>query len=58
MSLKAKKLLVCNCEGTMRLNGKAIAKACGTDAPLQVHSQLCRAQLDVFRAAVSGTAHR
>jgi len=46
---------VCNCEGTMPLDGKALGRACGAAEPF-VNSQLCRAQLDHFRKAAAGGA--
>ncbi len=54
MSFDAKRLLVCTCEGTMRLDGKALATACAADGPLEIHTQLCRSQLENFRAALGG----
>ena len=54
MELKGKRLLVCNCEVSMALDGKALARACKAkgDAP-EVHTQLCRAQLGHFQEAVA-----
>jgi ferredoxin len=52
MNLRGKQVLVCNCEVSMALDGKALAKACGADAG-EVHTQLCRAQIDSFRRAVA-----
>jgi ferredoxin len=54
MELGGKTVLVCNCEGTMTLDGKALAKACGKTEAAYVNSQLCRAQIDNFRAALAG----
>jgi ferredoxin len=51
MDLKGKKLLVCDCNGTMVLDGKALARACGHDH-LEVNTLLCRSQLANFEAAV------
>lgn len=60
MKLNGKRLLVCNCEGTMTIDGKALAKACraaaaaggkadkDADAEFAVNSHLCRAQLNEF----------
>ena len=42
MKTTGKKLLICDCEGTMPLDADALGKACGTDEP---YTQLCRAQL-------------
>ena len=44
-------MLVCSCEGTMPLDGDAIARGCGS-APRQADA-LCRRQLDMFREALS-----
>lgn len=52
MNPKGKQVLVCNCEDTMALDGKALAKAGGAPAG-EVHSQLCRAQIERFKAAVA-----
>jgi ferredoxin len=53
MELKGKRILVCNCEISMPLDGKKLARACGSaDAP-EVHSQLCRAQIESFKAAAA-----
>ncbi len=52
MASGQKKILICNCEGTMALDAKALGKALG--AELVVHSQLCRAEIANFEAAASG----
>lgn len=50
MEINQKHVLVCDCEGTMALEAKALAKACGAkDAA--VNTQLCRAQLANFERA-------
>ena len=46
METNNKNILVCNCEGTMALDVKALTAALGND-PLPI-SQLCRAQLEIF----------
>ncbi|MFP6744852.1 MAG: 4Fe-4S binding protein [Alphaproteobacteria bacterium] len=51
MKKNEKRLMICNCEGTMPLDGAALGKACGSDAPT-LYSQLCRAQLGEFQRAV------
>lgn len=54
MELKGKQVLVCNCEVSMALDGKALAKACGAEGGSgEVHTQLCRAQIDSFRQALA-----
>jgi len=45
------RILTCTCEGTMPLDAEALAKAGVENLPRPAH-QLCRAQLDHFRAAL------
>lgn len=45
-------LLVCNCAGTMAIDGDALSEAVGRKAPLKVCSQLCRRELPLFEAAL------
>jgi len=52
MKLKEKRVLLCNCEGTMPLDAKAIAKTFGEEAPF-VFSQLCRSQQPEFQKALA-----
>ncbi|MEK9968758.1 MAG: 4Fe-4S binding protein [Ferrovibrio sp.] len=52
MRLDGKRVLVCNCEGTMPLDGKALAKACGASNGGETATQLCRAEIGVFQAAL------
>ncbi len=54
MEINGREILLCNCEKTMALDGKALARACGAKAAPEIASQLCRAQIDTFRAAVKG----
>lgn len=55
MKINDKEVLVCNCEETMALDGKALAKALG-GGEITVHRHLCRAQLEEFkRAAADGS---
>ncbi len=51
MQVKNKRVLLCNCEGTMDLDAKAIASAFDQDAPF-VFSQLCRSQQPEFQKAL------
>ena len=48
----SKQKLVCNCNRTMPLDGKALARALKLDAPLAVNSELCRRHVAAFEAAV------
>ena len=52
MELNGRRILLCNCENTMTLDGKALAKACGADGVPDIASQLCRAQIDNFRTEI------
>lgn len=57
MEIGGKKLLVCNCESSMPLDAGKLAKACqaaGAEGELALNSQLCRAQLGNFQAALRG----
>ena len=53
MKVGGRRVMVCSCEGTMSLDPKALAKALGTEPPDQVYFQLCRSQVEAFRAAAS-----
>src|SRR5262245_37872431 len=48
----AKDKLICNCNRTMPLDGKAVGRALKLDTTPQVHSELCRRHLAAFEAAV------
>ncbi len=57
MRLGGKRLLVCDCEGTMPLAGGKLAKACqanGGEGELALNTQLCRSQLGNFQQALLG----
>ena len=63
MKLNGKEVLVCNCEGTMTIDSKALAKACqGSDKKgggkkaeeLSVASHLCRTQIEEFQRLGDG----
>jgi ferredoxin len=48
----ARDKLICNCNQTMPLDGKALARALKLDAVPQVHTELCRRHVAAFEAAV------
>lgn len=52
MSADRRKFLLCNCEGTMAVDGGAIGAALAGEA-LPVHRQLCRADIVGFEAALA-----
>lgn len=54
MRLGGKRCLICDCEGTMRLDAAALAGALGSATAPVVHHQLCRAQIESVRAAAAG----
>ncbi|HET6520887.1 MAG TPA: hypothetical protein VFG47_13855, partial [Geminicoccaceae bacterium] len=55
MEVKGRTVLVCDCEGTMALDGGALAKACGAaGGTADVNHQLCRAQLGNLEIAARG----
>ena len=53
MDINGKRLLVCDCNATMPLDAKRVARACGGDA-LETHTLLCRTQLDALEKAFAG----
>ena len=54
MSKDNRKLLLCNCNQTMTLDAKALARALELDAVPNVSSELCRRHLAAFEGAVRG----
>ena len=53
MKLGGRRVLMCSCEGTMPLDPQAVAAALGVAPPASVFTQLCRAQVEAYRAAIS-----
>ena len=47
------RLLVCNCQRTMELDGERLSEALGLEEPLTVHRELCRAGIGAFRNAAA-----
>ncbi len=56
MNLNGKTVLVCDCEKTMAIDGKALAKACGS-SDSGISTQLCRGQLETFETAAKGQSN-
>ena len=52
MSINNKRLLVCNCEGTMEIETELLEKALELKSSLFKHSQLCRAQIEMFEKEI------
>ena len=46
-------ILICSCEDTMPLDGSAVGRGC-RGAEVATARQLCRAELEKFRAAAAG----
>jgi ferredoxin len=53
MAERPRNILICSCEDSMPLDGKAVERVCRGAAVTQGR-QLCRAELDRFRRAVTG----
>ena len=47
------KLLVCNCQQTMSIDGAALGKALGADGPVPICRELCRSEVAVFERALA-----
>ena len=54
MSAADKTVLVCNCNGTMPLDGAALARALALPAPLRVHAMMCQRELAQFSESAQG----
>ncbi|MHA1598716.1 MAG: 4Fe-4S dicluster domain-containing protein [Alphaproteobacteria bacterium] len=52
MKANGKTVLVCDCEGSMKLDAESLAGAFDGDVPF-VNTQMCRSQLDNFRDAIT-----
>lgn len=53
MDKDMRKIMLCNCQGTMAPDTKTIARGLDVKEPF-IHSELCRAQLESFEKAASG----
>jgi hypothetical protein len=53
MKRNGQKILICDCERTMALDGKAVCRALAGDEEARVHNQLCRAEIEAFRDAIA-----
>jgi len=52
MKIGGRRVLVCDCAGSMAVDGEAIARACEADAAPRLHYALCRADFAAFEEAV------
>lgn len=53
MLVNGKRVLLCDCEGTMTIDAKGLGQACGADGEPMINTQLCRSQLENFEQALS-----
>jgi hypothetical protein len=53
MKINGSRVLVCNCDGTMDIDGNKLAKACGANEALSISSSLFRKQIKVFENATT-----
>ncbi len=51
MDAEKKRIFLCDCGKTMQVDGKAIGRALGC-GDLPVHTQLCRGEIEAYRAAL------
>ncbi len=52
MAIQHKTLKLCNCNGTIPLDAKALAAALKSGTPLSVHTELCRKEAGRFQSAL------
>jgi ferredoxin len=53
---RSQRVLVCNCQRTMEIDGRRLAEALGLPEALSVHTELCRSQMAAFEAALASGA--
>jgi hypothetical protein len=51
MNLSDAKVMLCNCDGTMTLDGTKLAKACGAEGGCKIATSLCRTETGDLAAA-------
>ena len=56
MKIGNTEIMVCDCGGSMDIDGKALAKACGSESGCTVASSLCRDQIDRVETALGESA--
>ena len=52
MALEGKTLKLCSCNRTMALDAEALARALRSPAPITVHTELCRSEVESFTSAL------
>ena len=50
-----RRLLVCDCEKSMELDGKKLMSCLGGEGELLVYSNLCRSQIEAFSNSCDGS---
>lgn len=53
MKIGNKTVLLCDCEHSMTIDGKSVARACDAEGAPDVSTQLCRAQIETFHLAAA-----
>ncbi len=56
MADRNKRLLLCDCLRSMRIDGEQVARACGLGQAPAIGSHLCRAQIETFKDAARDAA--
>jgi ferredoxin len=56
MSVDESNLKLCNCNGTMSLDAKALAQALKRKQPIEIHTELCRRELGSFQQTLKDDA--
>jgi ferredoxin len=56
MSAGERTLKLCSCNGTMSLDAKALAQALRRGQPIEIHTELCRREVDAFSRALKDDA--
>ena len=49
LKLSGKTILVCDCAGTMSIDGASLAKACSASVAPRIHHALCRSEIATFK---------
>ncbi|SVD97418.1 uncharacterized protein METZ01_LOCUS450272, partial [marine metagenome] len=52
VKLSDKRILVCDCGGTMRIDSADLANVCGTGENAKISHALCRSELENFENAL------
>src|SRR5262245_26569278 len=56
MALEDRSLKICNCNRTMALDAKALARALKLGSPVRMHTELCRKEVASFQEALKDEA--